>query len=137
MARRAQSSIRPSHLLGLVAILAVLGGGGFALLHRTTDPLTGVTSLETNEFLENATALSGNVYKLEGVVDDRLDQGWKQSADGRLFSVQVSDGSGNSFVPLWVPPTYQGTNIQRGQRYTFKVRVMENGVLEVLELLKV
>lgn len=137
MARRAQSSIRPSHLLGLVAILAVLGGGGFALLHRTTDPLTGVTSLETNEFLENATALSGNVYKLEGVVDDRLDQGWKQSADGRLFSVQVSDGSGNSFVPLWVPPNYQGTNIQRGQRYTFKVRVMENGVLEVLELLKV
>lgn len=137
MARRAQSSIRPSHLLGLVAILAVIGGGGFALLHRTTDPLTGVTSLETDEFLENATALSGNVYKLEGVVDDRLDQGWKQSADGRLFSVQVSDGSGNSFVPLWVPPNYQGTNIQRGQRYTFKVRVMENGVLEVLELLKV
>lgn len=136
MARRAQSSIRPSHLLGLVAILAVLGGGGFALLHRTTDPMTGVTELVTSEFLENATALSGNIYKVEGVVDDRLDQGWKQ-ADGRLFSVQVSDGSGNSFVPLWVPPDYQGTNIQRGQRYTFKVRVQENGVLEVLELLKV
>lgn len=136
MARRAQSSISPTHLIGLVLVLAVLGGGGYMLLHRTTDPMTGITELLTSEFLENATALSGNIYKVEGIVDDRLDTGWRQ-ADGRLFSVQVSDGSGNSFVPIWVPPDYQGANIQRGQRYTFKVRVQENGILEVLELLKV
>jgi hypothetical protein len=136
MARRAQSSINPTHLLGLVLILAVLGGGGYMLLHRTTDPMTGITELLSSEFLENATALSGNLYKVEGVVDDRLDTGWRQS-DGRLFSVQVSDGSGNTFVPLWVPPDYEGTNIQRGQRYTFKVRVQENGILEVIELIKI
>lgn len=136
MARRAQSSISPTHLIGLVLVLAVLGGGGYMLLHRTTDPMTGITELLTSEFLENATALSGNIYKVEGIVDDRLDTGWRQ-ADDRLFSVQVSDGSGNSFVPIWVPPDYQGANIQRGQRYTFKVRVQENGILEVLELLKV
>jgi hypothetical protein len=120
----------------LLVILAVIGGGGFALMNRATDPMTGVTELSTNEFLENATALSGNIYKVEGIVDDRLDK-WR-SADGRLFSVQISDGSGTgTFVPVWVPPDYQGANIQRGQRYTFKVRVQENGVLEVLELLKV
>lgn len=136
MARRAQSSIRPSHLLGLVAVLALIGGGGFVLLHRTTDPMTGVTELITSEFLENAIALSGNIYKVEGIVDDRLDQGWRQS-DGRLFSVQVSSGGNSDYVPVWVPPDYQGANIQRGQRYTFKVRVQENGVLEVIELLKV
>ena len=136
MARRAQSSINPTHLLGLVLILAVLGGGGYTLLHHTTDPMTGITELLSSEFLENATALSGNLYKVEGVVDDRLDTGWRQS-DGRLFSVQVSDGTGNTFVPLWVPPDYEGTNIQRGQRYTFKVRVQENGILEVIELIKI
>jgi hypothetical protein len=38
---------------------------------------------------------------------------------------------------VWVPGDYEGANIQRGQRYVFKVRVQENGVLEVLELLKV
>jgi hypothetical protein len=72
------------------------------------------------------------------VIDDRLDQGWRQ-ADGRLFSVLVSagDGDGNAFVPIFVPPEYDGPNLQRGQRYTFKVRVKENGVLEVMELLKV
>jgi hypothetical protein len=36
-----------------------------------------------------------------------------------------------------VPPDYEGTNIQRGQRYTFKVRVQENGILEVIELIKI
>lgn len=136
MPRRAQSGVRPAHWLGLLAILAVIGGGGFALMNRATDPMTGITELSTNEFLENATALSGNIYKIEGIVDDRLDK-WR-SADGRLFSVQISDGSGTgTFVPVWVPPDYQGANIQRGQRYALKVRVQENGVLEVLELLKV
>jgi hypothetical protein len=119
----------------LIAIIAVIGGGGFALMNRATDPMTGVTDLSTGEFLENATALSGNIYKVEGIVDDRLDK-WR-GTDGRLFSVQVSDGSGSSYVPVWVPPDYTGANIQRGQRYVFKVRVQENGVLEVLELLKV
>jgi hypothetical protein len=119
----------------LITILAVIGGGGFALMNRATDPMNGVTDLETGEFLENATALSGNIYKVEGIVDDRLDK-WR-GTDGRLFSVQVSDGSGSSYVPVWVPPDYTGANIQRGQRYVIKVRVQENGVLEMLELLKV
>lgn len=104
-------------------------------MHRATDPMTGVTELSTDEYLENATALGGNIYKLEGIVDDRLDK-WR-SNEGRLFSVQMSDGSGNSYVPVWVPPDYKGSNVQRGQRYIFKVRVQENGVLEVLELSKV
>ncbi len=135
MSRRAQSGVRPAHWLGLIAILAVVGGGGYALMNRTTDPMNGITELSTSEFLENATALSGNIYKVEGIVDDRLDN-WR-SADGRLFSVQIVEGSGTSFVPVWVPPNYTGANVQRGQRYTFKVRVQENGVLEVINLLKV
>lgn len=136
MPRRAQSGVRPAHWLGLIIILAVIGGGGYALMNRATDPLTGITELSTGEFLENAAALSGNVYKVEGIVDERLDKGWRGS-EGRLFSVRINGGAGDTFVPVWVPPDYQGANIQREQRYTFKVRVQENGVLEVLELLKV
>jgi len=134
MSRRAQSGVRPTHWLGLIAILVAVGGGGLFLMNRTTDPLTGITELSAGEFMENATALSGNEYKVEGVVDDRLDN-WR-SAEGRLFSLQISNGSGNSFVPVWVPPDYKGANIQRRQRYIFKVRVLETGVLEVLQLIK-
>lgn len=136
MPRRAQSGVRPAHWLGLIIILAVIGGGGYALMHRATDPMTGIMELDTGGFLENATALGGNEYKLEGLVEDRLDTKWS-SKDGRLFSVQISDGSGSTSVPVWIPPDYQGPNIQRGQRYLMKVRVQENGVLEMLELFKV
>ncbi len=134
MSRRAQSGVRPTHWLGLIAILAVVGVVGFILMNRTIDPMTGITELSASEFMENATALSGNEYKVEGIVDDRLDN-WR-SADGRLFSLQVSDGSGNTYLPVWVPPDYKGANIQRRQRYIFKVSVMETGVLKVLELIK-
>lgn len=131
MARRAQSGLKPTHLIGLLALGGVAIGGGYALLNRTTDPLTGITPLSTEEYLESSSALSGNTYRVEGTVDDRLDN-WKAS-EGRLFSVQVSEAG--SFVPVWVPSSVEA-NIQRGQRYVFKVRVLETGVLEVLQLLK-
>lgn len=132
MARRAQSGLKPVHLIGLLLLLGAAIGGGYALLNRSTDPLTGVTALSTEEYLESSTALSGNTYRVEGTVDDRLDKNW-QASDGRLFSVMVTEGG--TYVPVWVPAGLE-TNIQRGQRYIFKVRVLETGVLEVLQLLK-
>lgn len=130
MARRAQSGLKTGHLLGLLALVVAAVGGGYSLIHRGSDPMAGLTPLSTEEYLESSTALGGNVYKVEGTVDDRLDN-WR-SAAGRLFSVQAGS---MSYVPVWVPPTLEA-NIQRGQRYIFKVRVMETGVLEVLELIK-
>ncbi len=130
MARRAQSGLKPAHLISMLALLAGIIGGGWSLLHRGTDPMTGLSLLSTEEYLESSNALSGNTYKLEGTIDNRLDS-WKGS--DRLFSVQVSEGG--SFVPVLVPASLDA-NIQRGQRYVFKVRVLETGVLEVLQLLK-
>ena len=131
MARRAQSGLKPIHLVGLLLLLGAFIGLGYVMLNRTTDPMTGITALSTEEYLESSTALSGNTYRIEGTVDDRLDN-WR-AMDGRLFSVQVSEAG--SFLPVWVPANLE-TNIQRGQRYVFKVRVLETGILEVLELLK-
>src|SRR5688500_16159777 len=128
MARRAQSGLHPAHLLGILAVIVGVLIGGYSILNRGTDPMTGITPLSVEEFLENASALSGNTYRVEGVIDDRLDN-WRAS-DGRLFSVQVSETG--SFVPILIPPTFEA-NIQRGQRYIFKVRVLETGVLEATE----
>ena len=130
MARRAQSGLKPAHLIAIVALLVGLISGGWSLLNRGTDPMTGLSLLSTEEYLDSSNALSGNTYKVEGTIDNRLDS-WKGS--DRLFSVQVSEGG--TFVPVLVPSTLDA-NIQRGQRYVFKVRVLENGVLEVLQLLK-
>ncbi len=130
MARRAQSGLKPAHLISMLALVGGLIAGGWSLLNRGTDPMTGLSELSTEEYLESSNALSGNTYKIEGTIDNRLDS-WKGS--DRLFSVQVSEGG--TLVPVLVPSTLEA-NIQRGQRYVFKVRVLETGVLEVMQLLK-
>jgi hypothetical protein len=70
-------------------------------------------------------------------VRDRLDQNWK-ATDGRLLSVEVTEGGESALLPVLVPANLVRTlNIERDQRYRFKVIVQsETGVLEAREITK-
>jgi hypothetical protein len=95
----------------------------------------GVNDLSVREYLDNSNALGSNTYRIEGTIDGRLDN-WPSST-GRLFSVLVEDGDDVAPLPVLVPPKFNGTNIQRGQRYRFKVEVQAGtGVLEAKDLSK-
>lgn len=138
MARRAKSSFKPIHLLasigGVIAVafigfklLGSGGGGGGSFM--------GVNELSVREYLDNSNALGSNTYQIQGTIDGRLDN-WPSST-GRLFSVLVEDNDDVAPLPVLVPAQFNGTNIQRGQRYRFKVEVQAGtGVLEVKELSK-
>lgn len=136
MARRAKSSLSPVHIIVIVAAVGLFIWGGYTLTSRSGGSgFTGTTTLNIREYLENSNALSGNTYQIEGIVEERLDN-WR-AAEGRLFSVQVDDGSDASPLPVIIPPALNSTNIQRGQRFKFKVRVQSgSGVLEVVEMTK-
>ena len=137
MARRAKSTTNPTHLLGILGVLAAIAFGGYFMMHRSSAGSFsgGGNDLSLHEYLENSNALSGNAYQIEGIVEERLDN-WGAS-EGRLFSVQIEEGSESSPVPVLVPPKFKSTNIQRGQRFKFKVRVQsESGILEVEDLTK-
>ena len=138
MARRAKTSFQPTHLIGIIAFLAVIVGGGYALMHRSSDGgggASGGAEFSLREYLDNSNALGGNTYHLEGIISERLDN-WR-SADGRLFSVQTESGGEGSLVPVLVPSKFNTTNIQRLQRFKFTVRVQsETGLLEVIALTK-
>jgi hypothetical protein len=54
-----------------------------------------------------------------------------QSA-GRLFSVEA----GGDILPVLVPSSLNGTNVERGQKLQFKVQVAENGLIRAEELRK-
>jgi len=131
MARRAKSYFKPAQLLIAAAALLGLIVVGFAVVGGGGDSMASTVALDVQEYLDGASALSGNTYKVEGVVDGRLDSGRGRQ---RLFSVQMGDSA--RFVPVLVPADRE-VNIQRGQRYVFKVRVQENGILEVMDLRKV
>ncbi|MFZ4767439.1 MAG: hypothetical protein ACOYMN_21010 [Roseimicrobium sp.] len=138
MARRAKSTFNPTHLLLSIAAVASVALLGYKLLSSgggASGGYVGVVDLSVREYLDNSNALSSNTYRMEGTIDERLDN-WR-STQGRLFSVLVDDGTDVSPVPVFVPAQFNSSNIQRGQRFRFKVTVQSGtGVLEVVDMTK-
>ena len=140
MARRAQSKIRPlwvALMLGALALAAIVG----VLVQNTGgDPFRTDPELDVDEYLANANSLQGNVYKVHGAIAQAL--GYSREK-GRLFSVKVSgregggEGSGSGGVlPVLVPPKMSYLNLQKGQRYIFRLEVGDAGILRALDMKK-
>jgi hypothetical protein len=128
MARRASSSAHPIWLLvaGFLVVAAI--GGGF-LIHSRSDPFRTVAALPVADYLENSNSLRGNVYKLEATVAKSID--WSANS-GRLFAVET----GQDVLAVLVPPQFNKINIERGQRFYFKLEVGDRGILRVQEVRK-
>ena len=129
MARRASSSLPIGTLIGGIGGVAALLLGGYVFLGGTKDAFRTTTPFPVKEYLESPNSLRGNTYKLEAIVDKTLEV--SQGA-GRLFSVE----SGGEMLPVLVPASLNGTNVERGQKLQFKVQVAENGLIRVEELRK-
>ncbi len=108
-------------------------GGGYFVLNQFGDPYRTLTPLETAAYLENANSLRGNVYRVEGIVQNSL--AWSPTK-GRLISVSIGDGMSPDIVAVFVPADLNHINLQKGQRYRFKVEVIENGVIQARDLRK-
>ena len=132
MPRRASSSVKPAWIALIAALLFVALLGGWALYKKVSDPYRTLTALDVSTYLNNANSLRGNVYKLQGVVGTQLS--WAPLV-GRLFSIEVSGGA--DVVPLMIPAGFNSVNMQKGQRYFFRVEVGEKGILRVQDIRKV
>ena len=132
MVRRASSSVNP-WWVGVVVLLAIAAlAGGWALYRNVSDPYRTLTPLDVAAYLDNANSLRGNVYKVTGTVDTQL--AWAPLA-GRLYSVEVNER--NDILALLIPASFNSMNIQKGQRYLFKIEVGEKGILRVQDIRKV
>ena len=128
MARRASSSAHPVWLLiSALIIVAAIAGGFF--IHSRSDPFRTVTALPVADYLENSNSLRGNVYKLEATVAKSID--WS-APSGRLYAVE----SGSDVLAVLVPPQFNKINIERGQKFIFKLEVADKGILRVQEVRK-
>jgi hypothetical protein len=133
MARRASSSPHPAWLLIAAVVVVAAIAVGYFLYGRVTDPYRTMTVLPVEDYLQNSNSLRGNVYKLDGTVSQSLD--WSPVA-GRLFAVDVTSGRGD-VLPVLVPPQLNHVNIERGQRFFFKIQVGDKGILSVQDVKKV
>jgi len=117
----------------IVIVVASLGGG-FYLYNTVSDPYRTLTPLDTQSYLENSNSLRGNTYKLSATIENSLS--WSPSV-GRLFSVEVETNTGNSVLPLLIPPEFNQINIQKGQKFYFQVEVGDKGLLRAKGIKKV
>ena len=129
MARRASSSIPAGKLAATAAAVAALLAVAYAVFGTSQDPFRTSSPFPVKEYLENANSIKGNTYRLEALVDKTLEV---VPAAGRLFSVEAA----GDMLPLLVPATLNGTNIERGQKLHFRVQVNEKGLLVASEIRK-
>ncbi len=117
-------------LIAVVLLMAAVAGGYF-IYGRVSDPYRTMTPLPVRDYLENSNSMRGNTYKMEATIESSIEV---SRSGGRLFSVNVV--SENSLVPVLVPPQFNHVNIERGQRYFFKIEVGEKGVLRAQDVRK-
>jgi hypothetical protein len=129
MARRASSSNPSGKLVAAGGAVVALLATAYAIFGSAQDPFRTTSPLPVKEYLENANSIKGNTYRLEALVDKTLEV---VPAAGRLFSVEA----GGDTLPLLVPATLNGTNIERGQKLHFRVQVNEKGLLVASEIRK-
>jgi len=116
-------------LIAAVLLLASIAGG-WLLYGRVSDPYRTMTVLPIQDYLQNSNSLRGNVYKVDATIIEALRY---SPTGGRLFSIEVN---GVDRLPVLVPAEFNKVNIERGQRFYFKVAVEEKGVLRAQDVTK-
>ncbi len=133
MPRRASSRTHPVWLVVALVLLAGALAGGAYLWISLSDPYRTLTPIDVTTYLDSANSLRGNVYKLTGTIDSQLT--WSPT-QGRLFAVLV-DGGNNDVLPVVIPPEFDHINIQKDQRFSFKIQVGDKGILTASDMRKI
>lgn len=125
MARRASSSTNPTLIIGIaVGVIAVIFGGKF-LMSKKKESFSDINPLVVQELLDNGNSLRNNEYLIEGKIDERF---FRDGNSSSLVSVRVKADSGEEIVPVMIPEKFNNLNIEREQRYAFKLRFEQGGI---------
>ncbi len=82
--------------------------------------------LNLTTYRNNGNSLRGNVYRVEGTVEETLR--WTPDR-GRLISFEASDATETMPLPILVPEDFSNVNIERGREMVMVVRVDRDGTL--------
>jgi hypothetical protein len=125
MARRASSNVSPVALAaGAVGMILVIVAGK-VLLRDKAQSFGDVPPLAVEDMMENGNSLRGNEYFIEGKIDEKLR--WTPN-HGQVVSLRVESRSGEEFIGVEIPAEFNDLNIEREQRYAFRVRVRQGGI---------
>jgi len=123
MGRRANSSLNSAAIIGVIAAVAAIAAVGFFLFRQESETFTDAPLLHISEAIDNANSLRGNEYRIEGKIESR----WVRDS-GEGLSLQVEQDGRTEYFFIMIPPDVEHPNIEREQRYAFKIRFGEGGV---------
>ena len=125
MPRRASSGINAGVLIGVAAFVIIGIVAGYFLLGHKSASFGDVPKLRVNEFLENGNSLRGNEYSVEGRIDEKLR--WTPGR-GQVVSLRVENDGHPELIGIEIPAEFNALNIEREQRYAFRIRVRQGGI---------
>ena len=125
MARRASSSTNPTIIIGIAFAVALAVFAGKYFLTNKSASFSDVTPLSVQELLDNGNSLRGNEYLIEGQIDEKLR--WTPDK-GQIISIRVKSVGGEEVIPVQIPGKFNKLNMEREQRYAFKVEFEQGGI---------
>lgn len=86
--------------------------------------------LPISDYMDNANSFANNEYRIQGKVIEKLET----SADhGQLISLHAEqDGGQSGHISIRIPDGTSKINIERGQPYTFKIKIERDGTAVAL-----
>lgn len=125
MARRASSSTNPTIIIGVAVAVAIAVFAGKFFLTKKSASFSDVTTLAVQDLLDNGNSLRGNEYLIEGEIDEKLR--WTPDK-GQIISIRVKSSGGEEIIPVQIPGKFSKLNMEREQRYAFKVEFEQGGI---------
>lgn len=131
MARRARKGVENTQIIIIAAIVLAIGGAAVLVASRSSDKFAALTPLPLGEYMSHANSLSGNVYKMSGVITGKARY---TENNGQIIIVELEDGGQMIDVGVYVPVELYGTNLDRGDAITARVEVRGGGILALQEI---
>lgn len=125
MPRRASSSLHPGIIIGIIAgavVAVMVAKNGFG---NKSPGLGDGQKLDVRDLLDNGNSLRGNEYHVEGKIDQKLR--WTSNR-GQVVSLRVSTSGGSELIGVEIPPSFNNLNIEREQKYAFRVKFRQGGI---------
>ena len=125
MARRTSSSTNPILIIGIIVAVVALIFGGKLFMSKKKKSFTDINPLVVQDLLDNGNSLRNNEYLIEGKIDERF---FRDGNTSSVVSVRMKAESSEEIVPVVIPAKFNKLNIEREQRYAFKVRFEQGGI---------
>ncbi len=119
MARKSSSQAGLPRIGITLLLIIVLGGAVIFLLAKRPQSEGKANNFPIEEYMTRGSSLRDNQYSLFGKVENR-----EITGKGELITLVVKNAKGEeSRLPVIVPSTTKGINLEREQSYTFDVIV--------------